>query len=434
MTSLNLTWSLDGWIVVAGALCAIACSLVGTFLVLRRMSLMGDAISHAVLPGLAAAFLITGSRASVPMFLGAVVAGLLVAVATQWLRDTGKVDEGASMGVAFTSLFAVGLILIVRAADHVDLDPGCVLFGAIEFTPLDTWRIGGIDVPRAVCILAAVTLINAAVVALLFKELRISSFDPALATTLGINARLMHYILMVLTAVTAVAAFESVGSILVVAMMIVPPAAALLLSNRLVVVIALAALIAAASAILGHASAIIVPRFFGYASTGTAGMMAVTAGLIFVAALVASPRNGLAIRAWRLWSLRVSEAAEDLLTLLVRGEELHAGLVHSSPHVARLAASSAILAAARRSLVRQGLALRSNGSLALTPAGRNRGETLLRSHRLWESYMVQELGIRPDHVHATAERLEHITDEETRQRLRGRLADAVLDPHGKPIP
>ncbi len=120
------TWNnqVDTWIVVIGVLCAGSCALLGNFLVLRRMSMMGDAISHAVLPGLAVAFLITGSRASPVMFVGAAIVGVLTALFTQWVHRFGEVDRGASMGVVFTTLFAIGLILIVRAADHVDLDPG----------------------------------------------------------------------------------------------------------------------------------------------------------------------------------------------------------------------------------------------------------------------------------------------------------------------
>ena len=125
----------DTWIVIVGALCAIAAALPGTFLVLRRMSMMGDAISHAVLPGLAVAFLVTGTRASFAMFAGAAIVGVLTAVFTQWISQWGRVDRGASMGIVFTTLFAIGLLLIVQAADHVDLDPGCVLYGAIELTP-----------------------------------------------------------------------------------------------------------------------------------------------------------------------------------------------------------------------------------------------------------------------------------------------------------
>ena len=147
------SWQLDGWIVLTGILCAIAASLLGNFLILRRLSMLGDAITHAVLPGLAVAFFVSQSRSSLPMFLGAVVVGVMTALFTEWIRKFGRVDEGASMGVVFTSLFALGLVMIVQAADKVDLDASCVLFGSLELTPLDTISILGYNIPRAVLVL-----------------------------------------------------------------------------------------------------------------------------------------------------------------------------------------------------------------------------------------------------------------------------------------
>jgi manganese/zinc/iron transport system permease protein len=294
----DMTWyAIDTWIVVVGVLAAVACALLGNFLVLRKMSMMGDAISHAVLPGLAIAFLITGARASLAMFIGAAIVGVLTAVFTQWISKFGNVDRGASMGIVFTTLFALGLILIVQAADHVDLDPGCVLYGAIELTPLDVvWRpeLFGLvlEVPRAALVLVGVCALNLLFVVLFFKELRISSFDPELATTMGFNANLMHYLLMTLVAITTVAAFEAVGSIIVIAMLIVPAAAAHLLTDRLVGMIAISGIIAVLSAVLGHLSALIVPGWIGFESTSTSGMMAVMAGLIFTAVLLFAPRHG----------------------------------------------------------------------------------------------------------------------------------------------
>ena len=134
-----MTWlPYDTSVVLTGAACAIVCALPGCFLVLRRMSMMGDAISHAVLPGLAAAFLISHSRANLSMFIGAAIVGVLTAVFTQWVSKFGKVDRGAAMGIVFTTLFAIGLLMIRQAADHVDLDPNCVLMGVVEITPVDS--------------------------------------------------------------------------------------------------------------------------------------------------------------------------------------------------------------------------------------------------------------------------------------------------------
>jgi manganese/zinc/iron transport system permease protein len=297
-------YSIDTWIVVIGALAATACALLGNFLVLRKMSMMGDAISHAVLPGLAIAFLVTGARASLTMFIGAAIVGVLTAVFTQWISRFGKVDEGASMGIVFTTLFALGLLLIVQAADSVDLDPGCVLYGAIEMTPLDVvWRpeVFGVvwEVPRAALVLGGVTLLNLGFVVAFFKELRISSFDPELATTMGINSNVMHYLLMTLVAVTTVAAFEAVGSIIVIAMLIVPAATAHLLTDRLWLMVALSVVLAMGSAVLGHLSALIVPGWFGFADTSTSGMMAVMTGLIFVVVMFCAPKYGVLPKRFR---------------------------------------------------------------------------------------------------------------------------------------
>src|SRR5687768_12248467 len=400
-------WQLDGWIVAAGILCAMSCALLGNYLVLRRMSMMGDAISHAVLPGLAIAFLLTGSRASLPMFIGAAIVGVLTALFTQWVNRFGKVEESASMGVVFTALFALGLILIVRAADKVDLDPGCVLYGAIEMVPLDRIEIAGMHIPRAVVTLACVFAANLIFVALFYKELKISSFDPELATTLGMNATVMHYLLMTFTAITTVAAFESVGSILVVAMLIVPAAAAHLLTERLSHMILVSLVLAALSAALGHVAALTVPTWFGYPDTSTAGMMAVVAGVIFTIALLASPRHGVISRMAHRGMLTLRIAREDMLGLMYRLEEMGGGEPYTAAAaVLREAKGIGHLTAtfAGRDLLRRGQVVRSNGGLRLTDAGRDAARQLVRSHRLWEGYLQKHLNLPADHVHAPAER------------------------------
>ncbi len=291
-------YAIDTWIVLVGVLAAAACALLGNFLVLQRMSLMGDAISHAVLPGLAIAFMVTQARSSVAMFVGAALAGLLTALLTDWVSRFGKVDRGASMGIVFTAFFALGLLLIVQAADHVDLDPGCVLYGAIELTPLDVaWslNIGSqvLEVPRAVLVLGSVFSLNLVFVFLFFKELRVASFDPETARAQGIPVALLYNGLMALVAITTVAAFEAVGSIIVIAMLIVPPSAAYLLTKRLSAMIFVSILLAVISAFLGHIGALLLPGWLGFSGTSTSGMMAVAAGLLFLLALMFSLSDGL---------------------------------------------------------------------------------------------------------------------------------------------
>ncbi|HEY2838215.1 MAG TPA: metal ABC transporter permease, partial [Pirellulales bacterium] len=203
-------------VVGVAALTNVACALLGCYLVLRRMSLLGDAISHAVLPGLVVAFILSGSMSIVYMFAGALAVGLLTTFLTQAVHRQGGVPEDASMGVVFTSLFALGVVLIKRYGQGVDLDPDCVLYGQLDLVEFYTVKIAGHEIPRALVSILPVLALNVAVITLFWKELKISSFDPALATTMGINAGLLFYLLMGLVAVTTVASFEQVGSILVI--------------------------------------------------------------------------------------------------------------------------------------------------------------------------------------------------------------------------
>ena len=438
----------NGWIVVVGCLCAVASALLGNFLVLRRMSMLGDAVTHAVLPGIAAAFFISGTRNSLPMFIGAVFVGLLTALFTQWIRSVGKVDEGASMGVVFTSLFALGLVMVVSAADHVDLDPNCVLYGSIDLIPLDLVSLGGWNVPRAAIILSAVVLLNLLFVVLFFKELKITSFDPALATTMGFSAKVMHYSLMALVSVTAVACFESVGSILVVAMLVVPPAAAYMLTDRLAGMIVISVLIAIASASLGHLAAIEVPTWFGLRSTTSGGMMAVVAGLLFMLAALFGPRYGVVVKWGRRQILSWKILCDDIVALLYRAEEKQSKAFTRATLSENMLAnhwSSSRWSLGRRSLshwtlgfalvmLRRRGELAGGGTLELTPSGLDRGRELVRSHRLWEQYLVVETGTPTDRIHGHAEQWEHFTDRPLRDELDRATDTPHLDPHGSPIP
>lgn len=429
MTWLLPDWwfpEIDGWIVGVGALCAIACAIPGCFLLLRRMSLMGDAISHAVLPGLALGFIVAESRSSVPMLLGAAAFGLLVAFLTHWISASGRVDRSAAMGISFTTLFAIGLILIVHGADAqgVDLDPGCVLYGSIEMVPLDVVAIGGWEVPRAALIVGTVAFVNIALCVIFFKELRIAAFDPALATAQGVNATLMHYLLMGMVAVTTVACFESIGSILVIAMLVVPAAIAHLLCDRLATMLVVACIVGALSAPLGHLTAIELPARFDLDSASTAGAMAVAVGALFVLALVAAPRHGLAMRSLHRFALALRIRQEDVLGALFRREEERPAPVARGP-----ATGLAVMMLRLRGLIRRG-----SGGLRLTDSGRELASSLVRSHRLWETYLHDRLSLAPDHVHGTAHRVEHVTSPELTERLAAAVDEADVDPHGRPVP
>jgi manganese/zinc/iron transport system permease protein len=233
------------------------------------------------------------------MFVGAAVVGVLTALFTQWISRFGNVDRGAAMGIVFTTLFAIGLLMIVRAADQVGLDPGCVLYGALELTPLDLVGWGPFEMPRVVLVMGLIALLNLGIIVLLFKELRLSAFDPGLADTLGFSSQGLHYLLMTQVAVTTVAAFEAVGSIIVIAMLVVPAATALLITRRLVPMLCIASVAAMLSAWFGHWMAVEVPTWFGAKATNSSGAMAVAAGLFFGVAWLFGPAGGVLTPALR---------------------------------------------------------------------------------------------------------------------------------------
>jgi manganese/zinc/iron transport system permease protein len=447
---------LDTWIAVTAILAAAACAIPGVFLVLRRQSMMGDALSHAVLPGIVIAFLAVHrlvesglvSPGAYPalrhavVFSGAVVLGIAAAVLTEWVAKFGRVEESAALGVVFITLFAVGLLLIRLVADEVDLDPDCVLYGTIETVVLDTHQATGI--PRAALVNGAMLLVNLVLVVVFFKELRVAAFDPALATTLGINARVMHYGLMAVTAATLVAAFESVGSILVIAMLIVPPATASLLAHRMGSLLVWSILVAAASAVMGHAMAIsLPPAIFGplgfpaVLDASTAGMMALASGILFVTAMLFAPGAGILSQLVGRSRLRLKIAGEDMLGLLLRVEEhrrdgrpaiaekMLAEIASQEPIVSRLAIVQ---------LRREGKIAATDTGYRLTDHGRTAAEQLIRSHRLWESYMAKHFTVADDHLHETAARVEHYIDPELREEIAADLKRPQRDPHGREIP
>ncbi len=432
-------WSTDGWVLLVGVLSACSCALLGNYLVLRKMSLMGDAISHAVLPGLAIAFLITHSRASLPMLIGAIAVGLLTALLTQMVTRYGKVEEGASMGVIFTVLFAIGLILIEKGARHVDLDAGCVLYGNMDFIGLEV--LDG-SIPTTAITLSIVLAANLLFVGLFYKELKISAFDPALATTLGINANVMHYALMAMVAVTTVANFEAVGSVLVIAMLIVPPVTAHLLTDRLGVMIPLSLLLAAVSAAAARVLVVYAPQLTGLDVTpNTAAMMATLSGALLLVALIGSPRLGLLSRWRNRAALSLQIAREDMLGLLYRAQEEHP----RQPEISRTRLLTLLGGGWRSRLAlaklrREGAidVARTDGgatdAVRLTPIGQSRAAGLIRSHRLWESYLDRHFDLPLDHLHMPAERVEHYISPQMRSQLETDLEDLQRDPHGKRIP
>ena len=423
---------LDLFPLLAAILASVACAVLGNFLVLRKLSLMGDAISQSVLPGLVIAFLVTSSRNPVAMMIGAGIAGIATVLLVEMVTKLGRVEPGAAMGVVFSVLFALGVLLIETQAVHqIDLDAECVLHGQLE--TLAWWgapdsfagllSMSTLDaVPRQVVTLAVMALLALGFVGVFFKELRISAFDPQLATTQGYNATLMHGALMTLVAGATVASFEAVGSILVIAMLICPAATARMLTDRLKTQVILSVVIAIGSAVLGYLGASVIPGLFGKDAVNAAGSIAVMSGVLLTASILGSPSRGVIARTIRSRALSSRIAREDLLATLYRAKErgvlpipLRSLREETRLHDRTLKrASRAQLVAAHER------------ALTLTPAGEDEAARIVRRHRLWERYLVDQAGLSPDHVHDAAETLEHTELDPPRR--------SDEDPHGRAIP
>ncbi|MCS7238785.1 MAG: metal ABC transporter permease [Thermoguttaceae bacterium] len=415
--------------IIAGiaAVTNVACAIVGCYLVLRRMSLLGDAIAHAVLPGLVLAYILSGTLSLPALYVGAVVVGLATAALTQTLHRIGGVSEDTSMGVVFTSFFAIGVILIKRYGANVDLDPDCVLSGLLELADDNVVNVAGREIPRALVTIVPVLVLNIAFVSIFWKELLVASFDPAFATAAGFRASVLHYSLMTLVALTTVAAFEQVGSILVVAMLVAPGAAAHLLTDRLRTMLLIAAGFGVLSAFGGYILAI-------WWDVNIAGAMTLVIGGIYLAAALFSPRYGIVPRLIRLGGMRIRILAEDILAVLFRHKEI-AG---ESPVSARIVwdqlGRGLIPRLALGWLVTRGYVRYQKGNLLLLPAGQAYASEIIRAHRLWEAYEVAALGRQAERVHDSAMRVEHFLSPPLREELVSALGEASRDPHGRKIP
>jgi len=277
-------------IVVTAGLVATACGLLGPLLVLRRQALMSDAVAHAVLPGIVLVFVLFATRAPLPVIAGAAAFGVVCVLAVDALRSSGLVRVDAAIGIVFPALFALGVIGITSFASgaHIDLD--ATVYGEIAFAPFRTVEVAGIEVARSIPLIGAIALANLVLLAALWKELKLTTFDPEFARTAGFPPRLLSRLVLVAVAVTAVVSFESVGAILVVTMLIVPAVAAHLLAQRLLPMIALTVAIGWIAAIGGYESARAL-------DASIAGAMGLVASACFVAALFLSPRYGVLARA-----------------------------------------------------------------------------------------------------------------------------------------
>ncbi|MGM0881962.1 MAG: metal ABC transporter permease [Bacillota bacterium] len=286
----------DFWILLTGALVASCCGVLGVFLVLRKMAMIGDAISHSVMPGIVIAFLLSGSRDSLLMMFAALIFGLLTTFLIQMFQQSG-IQADASIGVVFTALFAIGVVLVSLYARQVHLDQDAILYGEIAYVHWNIWEVGGINMgPKAVWLLGFTLLVILTVIGLFYKQFKLCAFDPALAAAIGIPVAVFHYLLMGLVSMATVSSFESVGAILVVGLLIIPASTAYLLTDRLGVMIGLSIAVGIASTFLGYGVAVLL-------DASIAGCMVCAASLLFVAAFLFSPSQGIVIKKLRLRQL-----------------------------------------------------------------------------------------------------------------------------------
>jgi manganese/zinc/iron transport system permease protein len=411
-------------VVGAALLLGITCGLLGSFIVLRRQSLLGDAIGHAVLPGVCLGFLLTGVRSTPVLLVGALLAGILAAGMISLLQRTTKLKSGECMGVVFTGFYGLGIVVLKfiqnRAMpNQAGLDK--FLFGQIVGTSLDDVKY-----------MAWIALAAIVVVIVFWRKLAVSSFDEDFAFSLGIPVRAIHYLLTGLLTVAIVISIQAVGVVLVAAMLITPAATAYLLTDRLERMAILSAIFGATAGVLGAFCSLLGDKL------PTGAFMVLGASSLFAGAFMFSPAHGLLPRLVRLYSRRRKTQAENLLRTLYlmlekRGtddrrfgvDDVAAQRQESAAHVRRLARL-----AARRRWVEPG----SRDPIILTDSGLVEARRVVRNHRLWELFLTQEAKLAADHVHADAEYIEHVLPRDVLARLEQMLDRPTVDPHGRQIP
>jgi len=360
-------------IILIASVVAASCSIIGVFLVLRRMSLMSDAISHAILFGIVIAFFFIESTASLPMIIAATLTGVLTVTLVEVLFRTRLVKEDVAIGLVFPALFSIGVILISHFASNVHLDTDAVLLGELAFAPFDRIIFSGYDLgPKALWLGVIVGILNLAFILLFYKELKLATFDSGLAAALGFSPLIIHYALMTLVSVTAVSSFEAVGSILVVALMIAPPATAYLITDRLPVMLILSAVIAVVAAVTGY-------FFARFLDASIAGSMAVMTGSIFTMVLFFAPKRGLIARWLMHKRQRLQFAGEVLLVHLSQHEGTSEELIECTMENMTIHMkwdvpfSNKVIAF----LVREGLVKQNAYNLNLTEQGRIRAQAVM---------------------------------------------------------
>jgi len=399
---------------IASILVGTMCGVLGCFIVLRNMSLIGDALSHAVLPGVVVGFIIAGTSA-LGIFLGAVAAGLISAIIMTWIQQNVKTKNDAAIGIVFTAMFSIGVMAISKVSRdgaHLDLDH--FLFGnVLGLSDPDLYLTGFI---------AAFVLIS---VVIFYRYLFATTFQPVIAETMGISVKSIHYFLMLLLSFAVVASLQAVGVILVVAMLITPASTALLLSTRLKWVLTIASLVGILSAVTGLVLAV-------YFNTTPGPAMVLMATVFYLLAVFFAPQKGLLFRFLHKRKTQLKIQLEDTLKQSLKLHER--GKLTMENLVDRLGFDRAGVKRHVGTLKQRGFLSLSGTDLGITANGVEEATKLVRAHRLWETFLVKNLGLTEEQIHEDAEKYEHILTEDLLDEMEAELDYPVADPHGSPIP
>jgi len=406
-------------------LLGISCGMLGSFIVVRKMALVGDALSHAVLPGVAVGFLWNMSKDPVAIFIGATIAGLLGTVVVRLIQQTTRLKEDTALGLVLATFFAAGICLLTM----IQRLPTGNKSGIDKFLFGQAAAIG----PGDVKLMAIVTLVAFAIILVFYKEFLVTSFDPAFARVAGIPAQVFHYVLMLLLAGAVVIALQAVGVVLVSAMLITPAASAYLLTDRLSRMVWLSAIFGLLAGALGSFLSFLGPNL------PTGPFMVLGATAVFVLAFLFGPRHGIVIRGIRRRSRASRVQRENTLKSIyhvLEGRDFKGDGVSLRELAERRRETVEEAARQSRELRRHALAtLHEEGNLIfLTPDGWQLACAIVRNHRLWELYLTNAAQIAADHVHEDAEKIEHVLGDEVVREIERRLANATRDPHGRPIP
>ena len=435
-------------LVVWGAiLLGVTCGVLGCFIVLRRQSLLGDAIGHSVLPGVCLGFLVAGGRSTPALLFGALLFGLLAAMLIGLLRRTTQLKTGECTGVVFTGFYGLGIVLLKfiqnpRNADHFLVRWGLIRDFNSGQAGLDKFLFGqivGIS-PSDVLFMAVIAAVSIAVVAVFWRKLAAWSFDEEFAFSLGFPVKVIDYLVTTLMTVAIVISIQAVGVVLVAAMLVTPAATAYLLTDRLHRMVLMSGGFGATAGVMGAFLSLLGKDL------PTGSLMVLSASLLFLLAFLMSPRHGLFPRLARLWERRRRTQAENLLrTLYIITEKRHGGAVSPGDPIDRrfgvddVAARRQETPAHVRKLGRLAggygwVERHSPDPMLLTDEGLAEARRVVRNHRLWELFLTQEARLASDHVHADAERIEHVLPRDVLRRLEQMLDNPVADPHGRPIP